>query len=96
MYRIYFLILLVFAAPIFQGCGIPGFFKGDSSAGGKEIEATQKQVPEEVMRLTTENTSLKKEIDTLKKYNEKVRNNSLMEIAEVEDERKVLDEELRK
>ena len=96
MYRIYFLILLVFAAPVFQGCGILGFFKGDSSARDKEIEATQKQVPKEVMRLTTENTSLKKEIDTLKKNNEKVRNNNLREIAKVEDERKVLDDELKK
>jgi len=90
------MILLAFAAPVFQGCGILGFFKGDSSAGGKEIEATQKQVPNEMMRLTTENTSLKIEIETLEKDNQKVKNNTLRKISKIENKRKVLDEELRK
>jgi DNA mismatch repair ATPase MutS len=83
-------------APVFQGCGALGFFKGDSKEGVKETEAGKEQVAKEVTRLRMENINLKKKVDILKKKNEEIRKENLREIAKVEVKSGALNEELMK
>lgn len=96
MFRVCLLVLFVLVAPVFQGCGALGFFKGDSKEGVKETEAGKEQVAKEVTRLRMENINLKKKVDILKKENEEIRKENLREIAKVEVKSGALNEELMK
>ncbi len=96
MFRVCLLILFVFVAPFFQGCGALEFFKGDSKEESKETGASKEEVTNEVTRLKIENRDLKKEIDILKKANKEIRENNRTEIAKAEGRWESLNKELRK
>ncbi len=95
MVRVYFLVLFVLVAPVFQGCGILGSSKGESTGVAEGGEPGKGQVSQKVARLRLENVSLKKEIEILKRENEKVRKENLKEIAKVQGESRDLNEQLK-
>jgi hypothetical protein len=96
MSRVALFIFIVVVVPVLQGCGVLGFFKGDSKEEAKETRPKTEQVADEVTRLRIENINQKREIDALKKENEEIREWNLKEIAKAEDKSRVENEELKK
>ncbi len=96
MFRIPLFIFIVVVAPVLQGCGVLGFFKGDSREEAMETKPKTEQVADVTTRLRIENINLKREIDALKKENEEIKERNLRETAKVEEKSGLQNEELRK
>ncbi|MBC8420494.1 MAG: hypothetical protein H8E10_18065 [Desulfobacterales bacterium] len=96
MYRICLLVFFLLISPVFQGCGIFDFLKGDSDEDTSTVKVKKEQIQEEVDRLRAENIELKKRMDLLKNESKASMDESLGEITKAEEERKVLSDLLRK
>ena len=96
MYRICLVLFFVILSPAFMGCGVFDFLKGDSAEHTKTATVKKDQIQEEVDQLRTENSDLKKRIDLLKNESKSSMDETIREMAKVEDEQKTLNQELAK
>ncbi len=96
MYRICLVLFFVVVSPVFIGCGVFDFLRGDSDEHTKTATVKRDQIQEEVDRLRAENTDLKKRIDLLKNESKSSMDETIREMAKVEDEQKTLNQELAK
>ena len=96
MYRICLVLFFVVVSPVFIGCGVFDFLRGDSDEHTKTATVKRDQIQEEIDQLRAENTDLKKRIDLLKNEGKSSMDETIREMAKVEDEQKTLNQELAK
>ncbi|MBW1783895.1 MAG: hypothetical protein JRL30_24540 [Deltaproteobacteria bacterium] len=93
MYRICLCVFLMLASPVFYGCGMFDFLKGDADEQ-TQAKVGKPPVQDELNRLRAENTDLKKRVALLKRETKASLEESLKEMKGVESERDTLNKEL--
>ena len=96
MYRICLGLFFLVVSPVFIGCGVFDFLRGDSDKHTKIATVKRDQIQEEVDRLRAENADLTKRIGLLKNESKSSIDETIREMAKVEDEQKPLNQELAK